>query len=161
MLVTENNDNQKSDSASISDIEKFERLFGPQLHQKKLLVIEDDPDIRDLVKVILNYMHYECDLVADAFEASRSITERKYDYLVLDVQLPGLSGISMLRELDKQFSLDPSFNEKSHYFSKIPVVLISGHQKLEPIPGELEHFEIVGFVSKSNLRKGLVENFAC
>jgi two-component system OmpR family response regulator/two-component system alkaline phosphatase synthesis response regulator PhoP len=63
----------------------------------RVLVVEDEPNIRELVCLHLKHEGYVCDAEADgqsAFERARS---QRYDLLVLDVMLPGLDGLSLCR----------------------------------------------------------------
>lgn len=63
----------------------------------RVLVVEDEVNIRELVCLHLRHEGYLCDDVGDGREAlARTQTER-YDLLVLDVMLPGLDGLSLCR----------------------------------------------------------------
>ncbi|MBN2875767.1 MAG: response regulator transcription factor [Spirochaetales bacterium] len=64
-----------------------------------ILVIEDDPDIRELLAYTLGKEGYEV-LQAPSGEAGlKAIAERKPDLVVLDVMLPGLDGLELLRRV--------------------------------------------------------------
>jgi DNA-binding response OmpR family regulator len=62
-----------------------------------VLVVEDEPNIRDLVCLHLTHEGYLCDGIGDGKAALERIAERPYDLLVLDVMLPGLDGLSLCR----------------------------------------------------------------
>ena len=63
----------------------------------RVLVVEDEPNIRELVCLHLRLEGYACDGVGDGQTAlKRSETER-FDLLVLDVMIPGLDGLSLCR----------------------------------------------------------------
>ena len=63
----------------------------------RVLVVEDEPNIRELVCLHLGLEGYQCDGSGDGRAAlSRAETER-FDLLVLDVMLPGLDGVSLCR----------------------------------------------------------------
>jgi two-component system OmpR family response regulator/two-component system alkaline phosphatase synthesis response regulator PhoP len=63
----------------------------------RVLVVEDEPNIRELVCLHLRHEGYACDALADGQAAlSRAQTER-FDLLVLDLMLPSLDGLSLCR----------------------------------------------------------------
>ncbi len=62
-----------------------------------VLVVEDEPNIRDLVCLHLRHEGYTCDAYADGQAALSAIRERAFDLIVLDLMLPGLDGLSLCR----------------------------------------------------------------
>jgi two-component system OmpR family response regulator/two-component system alkaline phosphatase synthesis response regulator PhoP len=63
----------------------------------RVLVVEDEPHIQELVCLHLGHEGYDCEGVADGTKAlARTETER-FDLLVLDVMIPGLDGLSVCR----------------------------------------------------------------
>jgi len=70
-----------------------------------ILVIEDDPDIRELLAYTLGKEGYEV-LQAPSGEAGfKGIAEKKPDLVVLDVMLPGMDGLELLRQIKGETSL--------------------------------------------------------
>ena len=65
----------------------------------KILVIEDDKTVGQYVKRGLAEAGYHADLVGDGAEGLRLSTGGHYDLLVLDLRLPKLSGLELLRML--------------------------------------------------------------
>lgn len=65
----------------------------------KVLVIEDDPTVGGFVKRGLEEQRYTVDLVTDGMEGERLAASQPYDLVVLDLRLPGRSGIDVLRSL--------------------------------------------------------------
>jgi DNA-binding response OmpR family regulator len=63
----------------------------------KVLVVEDEEPIRDLVCFHLGLAGYECQTVGDGREALRHVFDEPFDLIVLDVVLPGLDGVSLCR----------------------------------------------------------------
>ena len=65
----------------------------------RVLLVEDDPDLADLVGLHLTEAGYAVEAVRDgALALQRALAER-YDLVVLDVMLPGLNGFEVCREL--------------------------------------------------------------
>jgi DNA-binding response OmpR family regulator len=62
-----------------------------------VLVVEDEPNIRELVCLHLGLEGYECEGVADGREALVRTEQARFDLLVLDLMLPGLDGLALCR----------------------------------------------------------------
>ena len=65
----------------------------------KVLVIEDDPTVGQFVKRGLEEHRWTADLVTDGEEGERLARSQAYDLVVLDMRLPGRSGLDVLRNL--------------------------------------------------------------
>jgi DNA-binding response OmpR family regulator len=65
----------------------------------KILVIEDDPTVGQYIKRGLEEQRWGTDLVADGDEGERRAHSGAYDLIVLDMRLPGRSGMDVLRNL--------------------------------------------------------------
>lgn len=65
----------------------------------RVLVVEDDRTVGQFVKRGLEEQRFQVDLVEDGMDALKRASSSTYDVLVLDLRLPGLSGIEMLRTL--------------------------------------------------------------
>src|SRR6478672_11428408 len=63
----------------------------------RVLVVEDEVNIRELVCLHLRHEGYSCDEVGDGKVALERTQTQSYDLLVLDVMLPGLDGLSLCR----------------------------------------------------------------
>ena len=65
----------------------------------RVLVIEDDPTVGQYVRRGLEENRIQCDLVADGEEGERLAMSEAYDLLILDMRLPGKSGLDVLHAL--------------------------------------------------------------
>ena len=65
----------------------------------RVLVVDDDRDIRDLVTFKLEQAGYEVRQAEDGLQALEAVREWAPDLVVLDVMMPGLSGVDVTREL--------------------------------------------------------------
>jgi DNA-binding response OmpR family regulator len=66
---------------------------------KRILVVDDEPGIVDLVSYGLRREGYDVEAATDGEEALRRAREAVYDLIVLDVMLPGVSGMDVCRML--------------------------------------------------------------
>ena len=65
----------------------------------RILVVEDEPNIRDLVCLHLGLEGYECVPVADGKQAMALAGEKLFDLIILDLMLPGVDGVTITRAL--------------------------------------------------------------
>lgn len=67
----------------------------------RLLVVDDDPGIRELTAGFLSAHGYLVDMAADGAEMRAALARERYDLVVLDVMMPGEDGLTILRSLDR------------------------------------------------------------
>lgn len=65
----------------------------------KILVVDDDARLRDLLNRYLTQQGYSVRTVTDAVEMNRQLARERYDLMVLDLMLPGEDGLSICRRL--------------------------------------------------------------
>ena len=65
----------------------------------KVLVVEDEPNIRELVCLHLGLEGYACEGVGDGKQALKRAEDDRFDLMVLDLMIPGLDGISLTRAI--------------------------------------------------------------
>ncbi|WP_425229459.1 response regulator [Sphingomonas sp.] len=70
----------------------------------RLLVVDDDPGIRELTAGFLAAHGYQVDTAADGAEMRAKLARETYALIVLDVMMPGEDGLSILRSLDRAAS---------------------------------------------------------
>lgn len=63
----------------------------------KFLVVDDDPDNREVVSEALRYMGFTVDEAASAEEALARLQEAEFDVLITDVDMPGMGGLELVR----------------------------------------------------------------
>jgi DNA-binding response OmpR family regulator len=69
---------------------------------KRVLVVEDEANISDLVCLHLGLEGYTCVSVQDGHEALKTATEQPFDLLILDLMLPGVDGVTICRAVRRQ-----------------------------------------------------------
>jgi two-component system nitrogen regulation response regulator NtrX len=85
----------------------------------RILVVDDEADIRGLLKEILSEEGYEVEVAADAAQARTSRATQVPDLVLLDIWMPDTDGITLLRE----WSMTDGYD--------CPVVMMSGHGTVE------------------------------
>jgi len=85
----------------------------------RILVVDDENDIRELVREILSEEGYSVETAGDAAEARAACARQAPDLVLLDIWMPDTDGISLLREWQQTQALTA------------PVVMMSGHGTVE------------------------------
>ena len=85
----------------------------------RILVVDDEPDIRDLVCEILEDEGYAVSVAPDAESARRACHNATPDLALLDIWMPGTDGITLLQEW------------RQHQSEPFPVIMMSGHGTIE------------------------------
>lgn len=74
---------------------------------KRILVIEDDPTIADLLDLNLRDEGFSVDLTIDGESGLMKLASQPYDLLILDLMLPGINGLEVCRRLRAQTLYTP------------------------------------------------------
>lgn len=89
---------------------------------KKILIIEDDQSISELQKDYLEVAGFEVEVCSNGLEGLEVLRQKNYDLLILDIMLPGMDGLEILRKIK---------DEKD-----IPVLLVSAKkEEIDKIKG--------------------------
>jgi len=83
---------------------------------KNILVVEDNPVIMELVRTLLTSFGYNYTGAEDGFEGLKAVDENDFDLILLDIQLPGMDGLEVLKRLKE----DPDTGN-------IPVIALTAH----------------------------------
>ncbi len=84
----------------------------------KVLIIEDDPKIRSFVTKGLQQAGFAVDTAKDGVDGLHLALNEPYDAAIVDVMLPGMDGLSLIRELRKQ-KID------------LPIIILSAKRSVE------------------------------
>ena len=77
----------------------------------RILVVDDEPSVTDLLAYNLRKAHYEVLVAADGAEALRLVQESRPDLILLDLMIPEVDGLDVCRELRKS--------------SNVPIIMIT------------------------------------
>jgi response regulator RpfG family c-di-GMP phosphodiesterase len=70
---------------------------GPRVH--KVLIVDDDPDVRQLCKSLLESPTLRCEEASDGISALEVARQKRYDLVLLDIDMPRMNGREVLRRL--------------------------------------------------------------
>ncbi len=82
--------------------------------KKRVLIVEDDPEVRQMLNDYLSFLGLEIETAADGLEGLTKIKENAYDLVITDIAMPYVSGIGIISILKKDYP-------------KIPVIAITGY----------------------------------
>jgi len=80
--------------------------------ETRVLVVDDDPDIRLLIHDLLSEEGFKCDLVDNGDTALNRLREHPADVVLLDVSMPSMSGLDLMTEIRK--------------YSEVPIIFVTG-----------------------------------
>ncbi len=93
-----------------------------RLTSKKILVVDDNKDVTDLVQAILDSSSYDCVAANSGQECLDILKNQKFDLVLLDLAMPGMSGLDVLSTLNEDpesrphniiiFTASPAYSEK-------------------------------------------------
>ncbi len=66
---------------------------------KRILIVEDELDIREILKMFLEDEGYEIVIAVDANKGFEVILQNKTDLIISDIMMPGMSGIDLLNKV--------------------------------------------------------------
>jgi DNA-binding NtrC family response regulator len=84
-----------------------DRVTG--LSKGRILVIDDEIEIRESLEALLQMEGYEVDLAQNAAEGERRLESRAYDLVLLDLMMPDKSGMEVLRDVRERDRHTPIF----------------------------------------------------
>src|SRR5262249_11024356 len=98
----------------------------------RILVVDDEANIRALIEEILSEEGYDVTTAADAKQARKARKEQEYDLVLLDIWMPDTDGISLLKEWSENGAAGT-------------VVMMSGHGTVDPSaePTRLGAFDLI------------------
>jgi two-component system KDP operon response regulator KdpE len=84
------------------------------MERPKILIVDDDPDLRHAMKIRLRANHYETAQASDGYSAIAMAHKERPDLIILDLGLPACNGFTVLKWL-----------RGAHALSSIPVIILT------------------------------------
>ncbi len=99
----------------------------------RILVVDDEPAVRTLVAKTLAACDYEVETAEDGPSALERMKTTSYDLLITDLKMPGMDGLSVVREVRRQ--------------SDLPIVILTGFST-EASAIEALNMGVAGYITK-------------
>lgn len=103
--------------------------------KEKILVIDDEPIIRDILLEILTSSGFPVVTASSGDEGYQRLLEESFDLVITDIKMPGMSGISLIEKIRKEISTD------------LPIIVITAHGTIDIAIESMTH-GAQGFVLK-------------
>jgi excisionase family DNA binding protein len=100
----------------------------------RVLVVDDEASIRDLLAKTLALAEYDVDVAADGRSALERMRMYPYDLLIADLKMPGMDGLAVIREAKR-------------YKADLPVIIITGFST-ESSAIEAVNLGVAGYLTK-------------
>ena len=84
---------------------------------KKILIIEDNADSREIFRTVLEIAHYEVTEAVDGEDAVKKIEEAEYSVILVDLSLPKISGWDLIEIIKKKYPSTPLIAATAHAMS--------------------------------------------
>jgi excisionase family DNA binding protein len=102
--------------------------------RSRILIVDDEPAVRDLLAKTLQSADYEVDTAPDGHTAIEYLDARGYDLLITDLRMPGMDGLSVIREGRRRSA-------------GLPVIVITGYSS-EASAIEAINLGVSGYLTK-------------
>ena len=99
-----------------------------------VLVVDDEPTVRDLLSKTLTTANYDVETAPDGPSGLDRLQAAKYDLLITDLKMPGMDGLSVIREVRQKHG-------------DLPVIVITGHST-EASAIEALNLGVSGYLTK-------------
>jgi len=108
---------------------------GARQNRMRVLVVDDEPSIRELLTRTLEQAEYDVDTAADATAAlDRMRAFAQYDLMIADLKMPGMDGLSLIRQVKELNSV-------------MPVIIITGFSS-ESTAIDAVNLGVAGYLTK-------------
>ncbi|MBN6888205.1 two-component system, OmpR family, response regulator VanR [Cytobacillus horneckiae] len=95
------------------------------MRKYKILVIEDDQEIQELIKQFLLTQHYTVEVASDGLDGMKLFNKQSFDLILLDVMMPNLNGFEVAKMIRAQ--------------SKLPIIILTA---LEEEQDQMKAFDL-------------------
>lgn len=102
--------------------------------RKRVLVVDDEESIRDLLSKTLALAEYDVETAGDASTALDRMRQMPYDLLVADLKMPGMDGLTLIKQA-------------RHIRANLPIIIITGFSS-ESSAIEAVNLGVTGYLTK-------------
>lgn len=123
-----------------------------KIRKEKILIVDDDRVVQSLLGRILTLDNYEVESMRTAEEAIIALEKDKFDAMILDLELPGMSGIEFLDRLPQKYN-------------DMPLIILTAHGSLDSAIRAIR-FKVSDYLLKpvkredvlKSIKKAIIEN---
>jgi two-component system chemotaxis response regulator CheY len=108
--------------------------LGGGMERPRILIVDDEQTVRDLVAKTLTTADYDVDTAPDGPSALDRLRTTEYDLLITDLKMPGMDGLSVIREVRR-------------LTAELPIIIITGYST-EASAIEAINLGVSGYLTK-------------
>lgn len=102
-------------------------MSQPKPQKRRILIVEDEPQVRDVLKMLLSFDGHDIVTAGDAAEALALIDQDAFEVVITDFSMPGMKGDALAVAIKSRLS-------------GLPVIMITAHAEMlkvsgAPLPG--------------------------
>jgi len=110
------------------------RASAKGMERPRVLIVDDEQSVRDLVAKTLTMADYDVDTAPDGPSALDRMRTTEYDLLITDLKMPGMDGLSVIREVRQRST-------------ELPIIIITGYST-EASAIEAINLGVSGYLTK-------------
>jgi PAS domain S-box-containing protein len=104
---------------------------------RHILVLEDEPDIAQLLKLMLEQQNFSVTTCSNAKQAKQLLQTEKFDLMTVDIRLPGQNGLSLIKELRG--------NEQTKH---LPIIIVSAEAGIARQSNVTSGLQVIDWIEK-------------
>ena len=139
----------------LTQLQALKKIVQPRF--ARVLIIEDDKDLAEILADQFAFEGANVEVANDPYEALNMMSEHHFDLVILDWQLPDLTGGETLKQADRNAMLDPITVEQ-WTMKKTPVVILSAHKARECRTTKNATYQVVSYVSKRQSYENMLKH---
>ncbi|MCX5710457.1 MAG: response regulator [Candidatus Omnitrophica bacterium] len=112
----------------------------------KILVVDDEASVRDLFAELLKKEDCAVTSVSSAEDALNLVEKESFDAVLMDIKLPGMSGMEALKKMKDKFPL-------------LPVIMITGFGYDENLIAKCKEYSCNGYIGKNMPISQIISSF--
>jgi putative nucleotidyltransferase with HDIG domain len=119
----------------VEAFQEYETLNGPALESIRVMVVDDEPMVRDTLKLFFRNLGIsDVDDAENGEEALRAFNQKGYDYIFMDIMMPGINGIEVLKRIKEHNQITS-------------VIIMTGYPSMDTVI-EAMHYGAADFLVK-------------
>ena len=112
--------------------------YKEQANQKSILLVDDDQMIRDMYRDVLKKEGYAVTTAVNGKAALEYIAQKLPDLILLDLMMPDMNGVEVIREL-----------KKDDKYKDIPIIVFTNYSERQDMMNDPDKLGVAGVIMKS------------
>ena len=84
------------------------------MDKSKILIVDDNPEIREIIEILLKGEGFETVQAKDGLTALNQLKKQDFDLIILDIMMPGMNGYQTCIEMRKNSNAPHTLSKRTH-----------------------------------------------